>query len=155
MKLSNRRYDILPLSQPEIRANLGREHDKMCQENNPAEENTSNEFWNELEFNIQVATENIIKQPWKTKTKYWMTVEIMQLMNERRLLKNVPDRYREVDTITRRKIKEVKKKWTQEQYDEAPRLHRLHDLFNFNKKVKETTGAGRKTSIKMIKNEQR
>ncbi|KAL3278501.1 hypothetical protein HHI36_023898, partial [Cryptolaemus montrouzieri] len=88
-------------------------------------------------------TENIIEQPRKTKTKSWMTVEIMQLMNERRLLKNVPDRYGEVDTIIRRKIKEAKQKWSQEQCDEAERLARLHDSFNFHKKVKEIIGTGR------------
>ncbi|KAL3282518.1 hypothetical protein HHI36_005700 [Cryptolaemus montrouzieri] len=78
----------------------------------------------------------------------------MQLMNERHLLKNVPDRYKEVDTIIRSKIKEAKVKWTQEQCDKAERLHRPHDLFNFHKKVKEITSTGRKTSITMIKNEQ-
>ncbi|KAL3283353.1 hypothetical protein HHI36_006501 [Cryptolaemus montrouzieri] len=86
-----------------------------------------------------VATENIIEQPRKRKPS---------------LFKNVPDRYREVDTIIRRKIKEAKEKWTQKQRDEAERLHRLHDSFNFHKKVKEITGTGRKTSITMIKNEQ-
>ncbi|KAL3277285.1 hypothetical protein HHI36_012635, partial [Cryptolaemus montrouzieri] len=33
----------------------------------------------------------------------------MQLMNEHHLLKNVPDRYREVDTTIRRKIEEAKR----------------------------------------------
>ncbi|KAL3284978.1 hypothetical protein HHI36_019107, partial [Cryptolaemus montrouzieri] len=67
-KLSNRRHDKQSLKQPGIRANLRIELDEMCQGNNPAEENTSNEIWNELKFNIQMATENI-EQLRKTKTK--------------------------------------------------------------------------------------
>ncbi|KAL3275359.1 hypothetical protein HHI36_020126 [Cryptolaemus montrouzieri] len=49
---------------------------------------------------------------------------------------------------------EATEKWTQEQYDETEGLHRLHDSFNFHKKVKEEYGTDRKTSITMIENEQ-
>lgn len=89
------------------------------------------------------------------KKKQWMTDEILEMMDERRKLKNAdPEAYRQIHGVIKRKIREAKERWMSERCQEIEELDRKHDSFNMYKKVKEVTGRHRKRTTEVITDEE-
>lgn len=78
-----------------------------------------------------------------------MTDEILNLMDDYQL------RCKTLDQTIGSLIRETKEMWTQEQSDDAERLHQLHDSFNIQRKVKEITGTKRKRALPSIRKTQK
>uniref|UniRef100_A0A8D9EV91 Craniofacial development protein 2 n=1 Tax=Cacopsylla melanoneura TaxID=428564 RepID=A0A8D9EV91_9HEMI len=87
---------------------------------------------------------NEFLKPDKRKRKSWMTNEILELMEERRQVKDIPAVYKNVQNEIRRKIREAKEKEKQEQCLEVEYHQSRFDEFNVHRKVKEITGKFRK-----------
>lgn len=69
-----------------------------------------------------------------------MTDEIINLMNERRLLKGAKTDYRNLQRIIQQKIRWAKQEWIERQCAEIEELEKKYDTFNIHKKIRETTG---------------
>lgn len=68
--------------------------------------------------------------PDKTKRKSWMTDEILELMEERRKVKNKENEYRTINNIIKKKIREAKEQEVKEKRIEIEALQNKHDSFN-------------------------
>ncbi|KAL3271916.1 hypothetical protein HHI36_022386 [Cryptolaemus montrouzieri] len=92
--------------------------------------------WNRLERTINKiclqnlnATMNIKKGCMKT--------EILELMEKRRLAKNEPTTYRQLQNSIKGKIKLGKEEWIEELCEEMENLDSKHEVFNMHKKLRE------------------
>lgn len=111
-----------------------------------------NEKWENIKQAITSASERRLTPP-KRKHKVWMTEEILELMNERRLSKTKDvNKYEILDKEIQRKIKEAKEQWLSDQCEEVEELERKYDFFNMHKKVKEISGTHRIKSTSLLKN---
>jgi hypothetical protein len=86
---------------------------------------------------------------WKSQ---WMTREILQLMEERRLEKNRDvNRCRELNMQINEMIKQAKEEWLQEQCIEIELLQAMHKDRELHEKIKRTVGvAKRKPQINVV-----
>lgn len=92
--------------------------------------------------NVVKSARDVILKPDKNgKKKRWMTDGILDLMEERRKVKDKdPGRYRDIQRQIRREIRQAKETWAQEKCLEIEDLERRHDSFNMHRKIKEVTG---------------
>lgn len=96
--------------------------------------------WNDIKNVLtQTQTEKLKPDEIRGKKK-WMTDEILEKMEERRILKSDETRYKELNRVIRRMCREAKEKWWNEKCNEIEELQHKHDSFNIHKKVKEVTG---------------
>lgn len=123
----------------------------LCEANHPEQETSPNTIWHKLESNIQVATKNALGHAARPKLKTWMTDEILDRMEDRRLAKNDKTKYKAIDKAIKTKIRKAKEIWIRGECDEAERLLDLHDSFNFHKKVKEITGYNKYSQLTSLK----
>ncbi|KAL1446308.1 hypothetical protein WDU94_012325 [Cyamophila willieti] len=96
---------------------------------------------------IKETIENIKKTTMKegrTKKKTWMTEEILDLMEQRRLSKGNSKDYKELNNDIRRKIRRAKENEQKEKCEEIEAYQNKFDEFNVHRKVKEVTGLGKK-----------
>ena len=63
------------------------------------------------------------------------------------------EKYKEMNAITRRKIREAKERWLSEKCEEIEDLQKKYDSFNVHKKVKEFTGRYRKKAAAVLRDE--
>ena len=83
-----------------------------------------------------------------------MTTEILELMDQRRTLKNGDQtKYRIINNTIKYKIRQAKEMWMEERCIEIEHLQDKHDLFNTHKKIKEVTGELRKRSYTALCND--
>ncbi|KAL3267940.1 hypothetical protein HHI36_007077 [Cryptolaemus montrouzieri] len=85
--------------------------------------------------------------------KRWMTTEIYELMEKRRLAKNEPTTYKQLQNLIKRKIKLTKEKWIKELCEEMENLDSKQDIFNMHKKLREAAGLFKKQSPPMLTDE--
>lgn len=76
----------------------------------------------------------------KSMKNKWMTEKILQMMEEKRIVKNDPDKYKDRQTIIKRELREAIEMWMKNQCVEIEILERKHDNYNLHKKVKEAAG---------------
>lgn len=105
---------------------------------------TPEDEWQHIKRTFQDVT-NKLKDTTQKKKKPWMTEEILQLMDERRKVKTRnKQKYIELHRTIRKKIRETKAKFLDEECKEIEQLQAKHDTFNLHKKVKEAAGTYRK-----------
>uniref|UniRef100_A0A8D8W5N2 Craniofacial development protein 2 n=2 Tax=Cacopsylla melanoneura TaxID=428564 RepID=A0A8D8W5N2_9HEMI len=120
------------------------------------QDNFNKELW-ELEENlsahqkvakigtiVEKIKDKYLKPEVREKRKTWITDEILDLMEERRLCKGRPNDYRNMKILVRRKIREAKEKEVKERCEEIEALQKKHDSYNMHRKVKEATGSFKK-----------
>jgi len=95
------------------------------------------EVWQQVKGIVNEASEkHLTTERWQHKV--WMTDEILELMEERRLWKNVDDaRYKVLHKQIQRKIRQAKQVREEELCREIEMLDSRHDTFNLHKKIKE------------------
>jgi len=95
------------------------------------------EVWQQVKGIVNEASEkHLTAEKWQHKV--WMTDEILELMEERRLWKNVDDtRYKVLHKQIQRKIRQAKQMREEELCREIEMLDSRHDTFNLHKKIKE------------------
>lgn len=103
------------------------------------------------EANAEVA--NKIK---RTNKNEWMTNEILDLMEQRRLYKiqQNQQKYKETQQIIRTKIKVAKENWIKDRCEELELLQMRGDSFGLHKKVKEISHVHKKYQTTRLKNDQ-
>lgn len=83
-----------------------------------------------------------------------MTDEILKMMDERRSFKNKNmAEYKRIQSKIRSKIRLEKQKWLKNECNEIENLQQSHDDFNLHKKIKEVSGAYRKTNFASLLND--
>ncbi|KAL1458712.1 hypothetical protein WDU94_008838 [Cyamophila willieti] len=87
---------------------------------------------------------------YRHKKKSWMTDEILELMEERRINKGNQIEYRRIQNIIRKKIREAKEKEMSEKCEDIEYYQSKYDEFNVHKKVRELTGNIRKKCNKAL-----
>ena len=104
-----------------------------------------NTTWEKIR-NIMIETTEHHLKARKVKKKEWMTTEILELMDERRVFKNVnPTEYKRININIQQKIREAKETWMKEQCEELENLQQKHDNLNLHRKIKELTGINKRT----------
>lgn len=151
-KIENKKtptYDLQKLKIPTIREAAA----TMLNENiQPDEENSVDIELTKMQRAVETVKEEMLK-PDRTKKKSWMTTEILNLMEERRLNKGNPSEYNRIQCIIRREIRKAKEKELQEKCQEIEHHQNMHDDFNVHKKVREVTGKYQKNKCKALVNE--
>lgn len=109
--------------------------------------------WKNLQQSLLGAVEELVPCERRRAKQKWMTEDILNLMEERRLLKGNPDRYREMDREVKRRCKERKEEWLKEQCDEVEQLERVNSKQMYEK-VRELSGNRRPTKSSAVKDEQ-
>uniref|UniRef100_A0A8D8Z356 Craniofacial development protein 2 n=1 Tax=Cacopsylla melanoneura TaxID=428564 RepID=A0A8D8Z356_9HEMI len=140
-KRTRQRYDLRKLKEPNIKQEV-----KLDLNNKIRIEDKSNNIEQEiakLKKSVQELKDKYLK-PDKRKRKPWMTEEILELMEERRLNKGKAEEYRRIQKNIRRKIREAKDKEHKEKCDEIEFHQSRFDSFNVHRKVREVTGKYRK-----------
>jgi hypothetical protein len=79
----------------------------------------------------------------REKKKPWMTDEIMELMETRRLCKGQVAEYREVNKQIKRKIRKAKEEWMNQKCRELEEIEKKNDALKVHQKVKEIAGLRR------------
>lgn len=102
---------------------------------------------------VQELKKNLLKPDGKKK-KSWMTEEILELMEERRMAQGNKREYNRIHKIIRIRIRKAKEKEMIEQCEEIEYLQSKHDDFNIYKKVRELTGNNRKKTDRVLLSEQ-
>lgn len=147
-----RAVDVTRLNDPEVRHIVAEEINNRLtslQENQLRDIET---LWNSIK-NIIVDTCKLhLRETFKPKNK-WMTDHILTLMEQRRLAKNKPDKYKKIQKIIRREIKEAKQRWMEGECAEIEDLCSKHDTFNMYRKVKEIAGVHRKRTTMSLTND--
>uniref|UniRef100_A0A8D8SMX4 Craniofacial development protein 2 n=1 Tax=Cacopsylla melanoneura TaxID=428564 RepID=A0A8D8SMX4_9HEMI len=105
--------------------------------------------------------QNVIKKvqeehlkPDKNMRKSWMTEEILELMEIRRIHKNNPTLYKAIQKQVRIKIRSAKEAEKLEKCIEIEICQAKFDSFNLHKKVKEMAGITKRKTINVLTDEQ-
>ncbi|KAF2894616.1 hypothetical protein ILUMI_11555, partial [Ignelater luminosus] len=107
-------------------------------------EKTKNQF---QEMEVEESWEGI-----KRTKKQWMTQEILNLMKERRLVKNKDSKnYSQIQRKIRKRIRQTKEQYMTSKCKELEDLNSRHDTFNVHKKIKEATARYKKRVSDTIK----
>lgn len=100
------------------------------------------------------------KQKKKTeRKKNWMTLEILELMEERKLAKNIPaelgtERYKELKNKVQNECRKAKEKFLNEECREIERLQEINSAA-YHKKIKEHASQEGKKISECLKGERR
>ena len=114
-------------------------------------ENEVNCFWNRLQNSLLAAAEELIPQEPRIGRQQWITEEILQMMENRRRIKNTStEAYKELDRQIKRKCLERKEEWLKSQCEEMERLERIDSRLTAEK-IRELTGRKRAARSSMIK----
>jgi len=99
---------------------------------------SSDDLWQPIKNTILKVQKEELGYVKKQMKQKWMTVEILQLMEERRQHKDKDaQKYKEIQNIIRRKIKLAKENWLNNKCGEIEELIRKNDNFSLHKKLKE------------------
>ena len=124
----NERYNI------EVRNN----YNQLVVEEQSQEPSEEKE-WDIIKKCMNKALTTVIPIKKKKKQANWMNNEILQLMKDRKSLKNRPQAYNEKDKEIRAKCKQAKETFWNTKCEEIERLEREHKSREMHKKIKETT----------------
>lgn len=153
-KQNKNKGDISQLQDPVKREQLATRINNELRQLETTQNENSNKKWEALKNSISKPIQEILgKNKSNNKTKTWMTDEILQMMEERRLHKN-KDTYKGIQREIRKKIRCTKEKWYEGKCSEIEELMSKNDSFNVHKKVKEMCGIKRtnKSNILLDKN---
>uniref|UniRef100_A0A8D8SH15 Craniofacial development protein 2 n=1 Tax=Cacopsylla melanoneura TaxID=428564 RepID=A0A8D8SH15_9HEMI len=131
------KHDMRRLRDPSIMGDVFQDVNKEIQKNK--EEVDIEQKVNHIKESVQKVKEKYLK-PDKRKKKSWMTEEILGMMEERRISKNDPQKYKNIQKAIRNKIREAKEKELEDRCTEIEFLQQKHDSYNLHRKVKELTG---------------
>ena len=107
--------------------------------------------WRLLQESLTEAAEELVPKEQQGRRQEWMTQDILDLMEERRVEKiKATNRYKELDRLIRRKCKERKEEWLHEKCDELEQLERV-DARLMAEKIREVTGKRGPTRSTIIK----
>ena len=95
--------------------------------------------WEMLKRSLTEATEEHIPKKKGKEHKKWMTPEILQMMEERRKCKNMPEKYQKLNKQIKSKCNEEKDIWLTSQCIEIE-CYKGHDSKYFHEKIKDVTG---------------
>ncbi|KAL3284251.1 hypothetical protein HHI36_018413 [Cryptolaemus montrouzieri] len=109
--------------------------------------------WNRLKKTINKVCLQNLNTTMNVRKKRWMITEILELKEKRRLAKNEPTTYRQLQNSIKGRIKLAKEKWTKELCEEMENLDSNHDVFNMHKKLREVAGLFKKQSSPMLTDE--
>lgn len=118
----------------------------------PELDNSVNAELSKLQQTVEKIKREVLK-PDLTKKKSWMTSEILNLMEERRINKGNPTEYKRLQQIIRQEIRKAKEKEVQEKCEEIEYHQSRHDDFNVHKKVREVIGKHHKKICAPLVNE--
>ncbi|CAF4868095.1 unnamed protein product [Pieris macdunnoughi] len=91
--------------------------------------------------------ETILGQTHHNKRQQWMEGEILDLMEERRLIKKFdPHAYNALNKLIRRKIRAARSKFYEDKCVRLEELNTKHDSFNLHKEIKEMAGLRKRTN---------
>jgi hypothetical protein len=107
-------------------------------------------FWEQMKSLILASAEEILPKPRINKKKRWMTDDILQLMEQRRLKKTNPLEYKLIDKEIKKKCSEAREKWLNEQSSEIVSKLSVNTKYA-HQKINEITGKSRCTSSGCIK----
>uniref|UniRef100_A0A8D8RKC5 Craniofacial development protein 2 n=1 Tax=Cacopsylla melanoneura TaxID=428564 RepID=A0A8D8RKC5_9HEMI len=136
---TQKRCNMRLMKEPKIREEVSHilnEKMENVEENAPIEEQL--EFINEMIQNIK--DEYLKEDVSREKKKTWMTDNILNLMEERRMNKGNTIEYRRLNNQIRKEIREAKEKEKTQNCLEIEAYQRMYDDFNVHRKVKEVTG---------------
>lgn len=139
------------LKDPVVKSQLSKKINEEISRSIIDPEEDSNQKWETFKKAIMNPTKEILQKKKNTnKVKSWMTDEILQLMEERRLYKNIDiKKYKDIYNIIRKEIRKAKEEWYTNKCEEIEVLLKRHDDFNLHRKVKELAGI-RKTNHSSI-----
>jgi hypothetical protein len=113
--------------------------------NDSRSDRTAEQTWERWKMAQEAIQEKLIGRKPFVKKKPWMKEEILQLMEERRRNKGKKAEYTRLHKIIRRKIREAKEEWLEENCKEIEELQKKHDYFNVHRKVKEFLGLNKRS----------
>ena len=152
---NRKKYEVDKLQDEDIRLMMEKSMSAEL-ENTPLEDLQVEEMWTALKGAVIEACDQYLTPTKHQQTrKQWMTVEILEMMDERRKVKNAdPEAYRQIHRTIKQRIREAKEKWMSERCQEIEELDRKHDSFNMYKKIKEVTGRYKRRTTEVIMDEQ-
>lgn len=156
-----KRIDIEKIQKSEtktqIRKNLSQGfkniHEEILQnEEDTIDENAINVTWVKMKEVCEEIQNEVIGTVTMTKKKSWMTDEILEMMEERRKVKDKDaGKYRQIHKHIRAEIRRAKENWLSKKCEEMEELDKRHDSFNMHKEIKSITGTFRKKNVAVIK----
>lgn len=151
-QLRTSRMDFRKLLEPEMKHQVAQDLASHFRDYNNREHETSQEKWESIKHITQNVTKTHLKSEGNQKSKNkWMTDKILEMMEERRKLKNKDtDRYKEKHKEIRREIRRAKEEWYTKECIEIENLEQKHDTFALHKKIKTTTGLGYRTNLSVL-----
>ncbi|KAK9885588.1 hypothetical protein WA026_012346 [Henosepilachna vigintioctopunctata] len=111
MKRRNtKRYNIRTLKEPDKRDNLIEALKESFEANMPSDDQTEEECWKTIETNMKVTTEQALGYIRHEARKPWMTKEILNRTEDRRIakLENNDIKYNQINKDIRNKIRQAK-----------------------------------------------
>lgn len=111
------------------------------------------EYLKVLRESIHKVKEKYLK-PSKQMKKSWMTDDILELMERRRLFKNKTREYMNIQREIRAKIRTAKEREKLEKCVEIEECQAKFDSFNLHKKVKEMAGTVKRRAVNVLKDNQ-
>jgi hypothetical protein len=103
-----------------------------------------------MKSSILASAEEVIPKVQMNKKKRWMTDDIIQLMEQRRLKKSNPPEYKLIEKEIKKKCSEAKEKWLNEQCSKIENKLSVNTKYA-HKNIDEITGKSRCTSSGCIK----
>lgn len=139
-----RNIDVLRLRDKEVREAIILDiNDKLSQiPRNDTDD--ANDQCNKLNQILLKTGMHHLKTSVRVRKRKWMTEEILDLMEKRRLLKHDITEYRKLQNTIRKAIRTAKTRWMTEKCEEMEDLIRKNDLFGTHRKAKEIAGLYKK-----------
>ncbi|XP_050513133.1 uncharacterized protein LOC126888800 [Diabrotica virgifera virgifera] len=87
----------------------------------------------------------------RVKNKEWMTDNILQMMDQRRLMNNRDaKKYQEINQTIKKEIRRAKETWMQEKCKLIEELQVKHDHINIHRKIREATGQYKRRNTHLL-----
>ncbi|XP_047002916.1 uncharacterized protein LOC124620289 [Schistocerca americana] len=107
--------------------------------------------WEPIKDTLNNACKNTMATKHDNMKKKWMTEKILQLMEQRRILKNRDEsEYKRLHAEIQKETRRAKEEWYKEQCSEIESYETRHDSFNLHKKVKDLAGLNKKKSTSLL-----
>lgn len=111
--------------------------------------------WANIKETFDNVNNTFLLQAKTTAKNKWMTSEILEMMEQRRLCKIRQDQtgYQDLHGKIRKEVIVAKETWMTELCSEAENLYKLGDSFHLHKKIKEISGIFTKNQVVGLKND--
>lgn len=136
--------DMSKLEDPRVREHLRQELNselaKVAHKNCPQVQ----PLWEELKCILTGVCSKNLQPAKRLKKSRWMTDDILNLMERRRLVKNNKEEYNQMNRTIKAEIKKAKERWMRDKCREMEDLESRHNTHQMHKKIKEIAGINRK-----------